>query len=204
MRAQISRRQPTETALLPALPLLITESRNELDRVRDALNQEIKPRGIIEQMYVAEIAYFIWDILRLRRCKVAIVNSEFRAAMENLLTRILRGPGADPIRADDEAEDLAQKWFTDPDAKKRVAELLGESGLDESAIEAEAMIRSAAVLEALERMLASLESRRNKALRCMAEYRGELARQLQESSRIIEGKFVALEDGPGKKRSAAA
>jgi hypothetical protein len=204
MRSQISRRQPTEAALLPALPLLIIESRNELDRIRDALNQEIKPRGIIEQMYVAEIAYFIWEILRLRRCKVAIVNSEFRTALENLLARILRGPGADPIRADDEAEDLAQTWFTDPDAKKRVAGLLKESQLDESAIEAEAMIRSAADLEALDRMLASLESRRNKALRCIAEYRGELARQLQESSGIIEGKFLALENGSSNKRSAAA
>jgi hypothetical protein len=71
-------------------------------------------------------------------------------------------------------------------------------------VESEAMIRSAADLEALDRMLASLESRRNKALRCIAEYRGELVRQLQESSRIIEGKFLALENGSSNKRSAAA
>jgi len=41
----------------------------------------------------------------------------------------------------------------------------------------------------------SLVSRRDKALRCIAEYRGSLARQLRESSdRIIEGDLVALED----------
>lgn len=44
------------SGVLPIPPLLITESKEEFDRIRDALYQEIKPRGIIEQMYVEEMA----------------------------------------------------------------------------------------------------------------------------------------------------
>lgn len=47
----------------------------------------------IEQMYVADIAHLVWEILRLRRCKAGSINSVFRAALETLLTQLLREPG---------------------------------------------------------------------------------------------------------------
>ena len=195
--------------LLPAVPLLITESRDEFDRIRNALDQEIKPRGIIEQMDVADIAELHWDILRLRRCKVAIINSELRPALASLLDRLSRKPG-DPQEGDllysmsTEAENLAKQWFTDKAGKKQVSELLGQFQLDESAIEAEAIRRSAADLEKIDRMLASLESRRNRVLRHIAEYREVFARRLRESSdRIIEGKALALEHKVSKPSSTA-
>jgi len=35
--------------------------------------------NIIEQMYVHDICAMVWEILRLRRCKVMIINSAFRS-----------------------------------------------------------------------------------------------------------------------------
>jgi hypothetical protein len=54
-------------------------------------------------------------------------------------------------------------------------------------------------------MLTSLESRRDKALGCAAEYRTRLAQQLRESAdRIIDGKDVLrLEQASGKRPTAA-
>jgi len=99
-----------------------------------------------------------------------------------------------------EAEALAQAWFTDQEAKKQVSEILAGFDLDESAIEAEAIRRSSSELELLDRMLNSLESRRD-----VAEYRASLAHQLRESSdRIIDGKGVLrLEDAAGERSTAA-
>jgi hypothetical protein len=39
-------------ALLPKSLLLITESRDEFDRIRDALNRQIRPNGIIEHTWI--------------------------------------------------------------------------------------------------------------------------------------------------------
>jgi len=194
-----------ELTLLPKLPLLITESADEFDALRDAFEQEIKPQGIIEQMYVHDISSIVWEILRLRRCKAVIINAAFRRALQNLLTQLLRQPGQYEIEVQDEAEDLAQAWFTDQEAKKQVSEILARFDLDESAIEAEAIRRSSSDLELLDRMLASLETRRNKALGCVAQYRAGLAHQLRESSdRIVDGKGVLrLEDAAGKRSTAA-
>jgi septal ring factor EnvC (AmiA/AmiB activator) len=197
-------RRRNELAVLPKLPLLITESAEEFDALRDAFEREIKPRGIIEQMYVHDICSIVWEILRLRRCKVVIVNAAFNSALENLLVQ-LREPGQLDFQVRDEARRLAHAWFTDKEAKKQVSETLSRFDLDESAIEAEAIRKSSSDLELLDRMLSSLESRRNKALGCVAEYRASLAHQLRESAdRIIDGKDVLRLEHPSSRRSTAA
>jgi hypothetical protein len=198
-------RRRNELALLPKLPLLITESVDEFDALREAFEQEIKPRGIIEQMYMHDICSIVWEILRLRRCKMVIINSAFRSALEGLLMQLLRPPGQSEYDVRDEAQALAHAWFTDKEAKEQVSEILGQFKLDEAAVEAEAIRRSSADLELLDRMLTSLESRRNKALGCIAEYRVSLAHQLRESAdRIIDGTDVIQLEHPSNKRSTAA
>src|SRR6266487_790620 len=113
-------RRRNELTLLPKSPLLITESADEFDALRDAFKQEIKPRGIIEQMYVHDISSIVWEILRLRRCKVVIINSAFRSALQSLLKQLLiiRQPGQYEYQVEGEAETLPQAWFTDQEAKK--------------------------------------------------------------------------------------
>src|SRR5215831_13871119 len=192
-------------ALLPKLPLLITESADQFDALRDAFEREIKPRWIIEQMYVHDICSLVWEILRLRRCKVVIINSALRSALEDLLVQLLRHPRGYEHDVRDEAQTLAHAWFTDKEAKEQVSETLSRFDLDESAIEAEAIRKSSSELELLDRMLSSLESRRNKALGCVAEYRASLAHQLQESAdRIIDGKGALRLEGAASERSTAA
>jgi hypothetical protein len=194
-----------ELTLLPKPPLLITESADEFDALRDAFEREIKPRGIVEQMYLHDISSIVWEILRLRRCKAVIINSTFRGALENLLPQFLRQPGQVEYDVRDEAKGLAHAWFTDQEAKKEVSEILSGFELDDSAIEAEAIRRSSSDLELLDKMLTSLESRRDKALRCVAEYRTSLAHQLRESSdRIIDGNGVLRLEDAASKRSTAA
>src|SRR5260370_27584340 len=144
-----------ELTLLPKLPLLITESADEFDALRDAFEQEIKPRGIIEQMYVHDISSIVWEILRLRRCKVVIINSAFHSALQNLLKQVLRQPGQYEYEEEDEAEALAQSWFTAQEAKKQVSDLLSQFKLDEAAIEAESIRRASSDLHLLHRMLTS-------------------------------------------------
>jgi hypothetical protein len=197
-------RRRHEPALLPKSPLLITESADEFDALRDAFEREIKPRGVIEHMYVHDISSIVWEILRLRRCKAVIINAAFRNALQNLLAQLLREPGQFQHYVSEEAEALAQAWFKDKEAKKQVSEILGQFELDESAIEAEAIRRSSSDLELLDRMLTSLESRRDKALGCVAEYRASLAQQLRESAdRILDGKVLRLEPEPNKRSTVA-
>ncbi len=68
-------------------PLLLrSECEHEFDELLHALSGEIQPRGIVENLYVEEIAGIIWDILRLRRCKVTIMNMSFEKALHKLIS----------------------------------------------------------------------------------------------------------------------
>jgi hypothetical protein len=244
-------------------PLLVSESRHDFDAVHNGFEKELVPQGIVEQTYVTDSACIAWEIKRLRTCRVALVNSAFRDALEEVLEQALgplhryhsrrkeelkdkemvrgaetsdeqenvefiKGEGeseaevgkgkderdAETDESDDETgeeedpddynydpEYLATGWFTDPEVKGIVSKILGQFQLDESTIEAEAIKRCLPDLEVLDKMLCTLEARLNKTLRCIAEYRESLARQLRESAdRIIEGRknILALEDPVAK------
>jgi hypothetical protein len=198
-------RRRNELTLLPKLPLLITESADEFDALRGAFEREIKPRGIVEQMYLHDICAIVWEILRLRRCKALIINAGFRSALEHLLVQLLIEPRQFELDVGHKERALAQAWFTDKAAKKEILDILDRFGLDEFAIEAEAIRALSSDLELLDRMLTSLESRRDKALSCIAQYRASLAHQLRESSdRVTGGKDVLrLEHASGKRPKAA-
>lgn len=184
-------------ALLPNTPLLISESEDEFEALRSNLIEEINPRGIIEHMCVADIAEIVWESRRLHRCKAVMINMHYSAALKSLLRNVLVGDVVDY----DHAEVLAQTWFTDKKAKKEVAEILRRFHLDEFAIEAQAIKSVASELEILDKRLMSLETRRNRAIRNIAEYRESFARKVRESSgRIIEADLVVrLENLSGQK-----
>src|SRR5713101_8450186 len=124
------------------LPVLISESVDEQAEICKALEQEIKPIGIIEKLYVADIASIAFEVMRLRRCKTGIINTSFRAALQNLLVQLLREPGQYNDYVPEEAEALALAWFTDKTAKQQVSQILSQFHLNESAIEAEAIRKS--------------------------------------------------------------
>jgi hypothetical protein len=169
----------TKTLSQPAL--LMTESKQDYQALQASLEHEIMPRGFVESMYVADIAALTWEILRLRRCKSGIINNAFDKALQNLLQPHFH------FLNNKAANDLARRWFTDPTAKKEVAELLRKVRLDEFSIEAEAVRLSSSDLELLDRMLSAHESRRNKALRSIENYRVGFAKTVRESSdRVLQ------------------
>jgi hypothetical protein len=182
-------------------PVLITESADEFARLRDALKDELKPQGPVEEFLVDEIAALIWEISRYRRAKTTTINSRYRVALESLLERVCR-----QSEIEEDIEDLARQWFGgDQKDKQAVLEQLRYFGLNEDAIEAEAMRIMAVDLENFDRMLTMAEWRLDKALRSLAEFRGVLGRDLRASAeRVIDGEVLALGNASKNRPPAAA
>jgi hypothetical protein len=179
-----------QIGFMPAL--LIAESKDQFAALYGDLEQEIQPKGVIERTYVHDIANIIWEIQRLRKFKTAIINSARRPALQAILRQILAPLDFMAARErEQEADSLACDWFETQKAKKQVEKLLRKIGLDEVAVEAEAFRSRAEDLERIDRMLTALEFRRDKALRCVADYRQILSKQLQRATdRILDGDDV--------------
>jgi hypothetical protein len=184
------------------MPLLITESAEDFAALTPELKQELKPRGIIEQMYAEDIADLVWEIRRLRRCKNVIVNTAFNDALSEIVYRLAGEPELGTPKRD-WVDNVCRDWFSKSEAREEVSKLLEEFHLDESAIEAEAIRGEFQDLEMFDRMLTLQESRLNRALRSIADYRGGFARQVREvSNRVIEGDPVVRLDNRSTKKSA--
>jgi hypothetical protein len=188
-------------AKLPEVPLLISESNEEFRGLANALRREIKPSGIVERIFVDDVAHLTWEIVRLRRCQLAIVNLQFRDALFDIL-RTLLPPGEQPGDRAQKANDLSERWYVERQAKSEVQELLQQYGLDVSAIEARAFIEHADELERIDQLVGFREARRLKALSSISAYREAFAQQVRESSdRLIARSVREVEDV--KPRAAA-
>jgi len=186
-----SDKKPGEFKFRPVL--LKGESKDEFAALVDELNRNVQPKQFIEHMYVNEIANLTWEIIRFRRFKTTLINNRYHRAPASILRQILFPPGtaatADTILAPDR---LAYDWLTSQETKERVSRLLQEAGLDESSVEAEAFRLSLTDIENIDRLLASAEARREKALRFMALYQEGLARRLQQTSdRVLAADIAA-------------
>ena len=185
------------SALLPSPPLLIGESPDQFQALQEQFELEIRPRDIVEKLFVSDMVCHTWEIIRLRRCMATIINSEFVPSLEKLLERVGERTGADPLAMLDEVRELASTWLIDRKAKARAKAMLAEFQLEETSIEAESIRRLAPELEMLDRMLASAESRRNRSLRWILQYRESLARQLEKASNeMIDQSSPLIESDP--------
>ena len=101
-----------EFALFLKPPLLITESEEDFASLIAAMERDVKPSGMVERIYAADIAALLWEIWRLRRCKTAIVNAAFEGALYNILRRL--------TAADQDAQDaVVSGWLEDPTERER-------------------------------------------------------------------------------------
>jgi hypothetical protein len=170
--------------------LLKHESAQEFEKVLKELNLDIQPGNFTERMYVDDIANLTWDTLRYRRIKAGIVDNAFRHALENILRPFLRGPDGISM-ANLAAQGLASEWFFTQTAKDRVSALLKQAELDERAVEAEALRLRLSEIEKIDRLIASAEARRDKALRTVALYKEGFSKKLlQSSDRLLDADGV--------------
>jgi len=162
---------------------LISRSKRKRKVLRKALTEEFHPRGAIEKMYQKDLVYVESEIERSRRIKTAIDNTEYREALAKLLYRLmLDSYDRYDFDVEEAAQELALRWFTDQKAQREVATLLEKFGLDQSAVEGEIVRSSLDTILTMDGHLSSLEERRTKIVRALAEYRSVLRPCLDASS----------------------
>ncbi len=180
--------------ILPMAPVLPTESADDLARLRAEFSATINSHGIVEEIYVLDYIELTWEIIRLRRCKTAILNSAFTSALQELLRELLGHLGHEYVAAKEVAQNTVQQWPTNKRTRKRVEQLLKQFQLDNSAIEARAYLKQRNAIDYIDDLLEAAESRRNKVLRFIAEYRQSLVSSLEKTTKsIIDRQVLAIE-----------
>ena len=169
--------------------VLITESEVEFAEFARQLTAEINPQGVLARMYAEDLVAACWETRRYRLFKNSLINSQYRAALVNLFNQLTRPPSNacpgenDVEEADDDANEcnpsdplinkltdlgeveFTEQWFMNPAVREQFRELLMRYRLDEGHIGAEAIRLLSRDLDDIERILASLEFRRDRIVR---------------------------------------
>ena len=198
-KASIETLVPAEIRdMLGEPPLLATEDPNQYDALLTELAREVRPSDFIEWLWVKDIADLTWDIIRYRRIKASYVDGRFGSALVQQLNLALQRDKRavtdksalrfDLDRIMDEAIKLANDFIANANTKEKRDKWLKAHGVNAESITATSFDAAVDKLEVIERMLASVEHRRNNALQEIERRRNALGRALRQTSdQIIEG-----------------
>ena len=162
-------------------PILYNENRGHYMRLLETITLEVEPKGPIEWFWVKDITDLDWEIRRLRRIQVAIIDLGQKAALTRLFKISIDDGQRSPEAVSEQAVKHAHNFMTgNAEVKKKLRALLETRGFDDEAIRAEAFHLHIEPIETISRMIAAIEVRRDKILREFDDRRATVGRRLRE------------------------
>ena len=153
----------------------------------------VRPKqDFFEHFWVRDIVNLEWEAHRLRRLKASLLEGTAYEGLEKVLEPLMpqAGWGA--------KKDLSKRWARrEPQALKEVENCLASAGIGIDFVMAQTLAVKLDPIERIDRLLASVETRRNAALREIGRHRATMATTLRLA-------FQEAEDAEFKEVGAAA
>lgn len=175
--------QMRDLAFLGAPPLIPGEDVAAYEQLLTLVFGELQPADILEAIWAREYVDLQWEIDRYRRVKANLINGAKQEALVNVLRPLFPASfsGESPVRP------LASRWIKrDENAVKEVEDILRSADLTHEAIVAEAASIKLNELERLDRMLVTMEARRDNILRELDRHRATRGAQRRRPAEQIE------------------
>jgi hypothetical protein len=133
-----------------------------------------RPRDAIEEFLTRDAIDLTWEILRLRRMKVGLLRASMGSGIESVMKSLGYLPSS--------AREIAAGWAAgEKSAKNEVARALRKAQLTMEDVMAKTLEGEIDSFERFDRMLASSEARRNKALREIEQHRAALGAAVRQA-----------------------
>ena len=169
-------------------PLLENESQETYDTLLSRVTGAVNPKDIIEEIWVHDIVNLVWEILRLRRLKVALLSSSVGRGLDKLYEN----------RKEYYMSSLIVRWSAgEPAAVKEVEQFLKDYGLTMDAVMAHSFVACLDEIERIDIAISRAEARRNAAQREIERRRSVFGQTLQRTVQQIEHDAVVPVEGAG-------
>jgi hypothetical protein len=165
----------TALALTQPAPLATGEDPATYDDLLARVAAAVKPDGVIEDLWVRDVADDAWEVLRLRRYKAGYLAACRRDGMATVLA------GLGEIMS----HTLSQRWAArEPTALADVRERMADAGLGHDAVMGSAFAAHIDAFDRIERLIGAAMARRAATLREIAKHRADLAEQLAAATQM--------------------
>jgi hypothetical protein len=167
--------EPARLTCFGPAPLFEGEDSAGYDDLLARVSGAIKPADIFEEIWIRDIVGLTWEALRLRRARAALLSASRHLGVHRLLQ---------PLCGLVEAHDLSEQWARREDqAVAAVDRTLAMAGLTVDAVMGQMLAVEIDLVERIERMIASAETRRSATLRDAARDRAAPVRLGRQASR---------------------
>ena len=192
LRPQIDRRGRTGPRHRHA-PLLPGEAAADYVGVAERIVAVAQPTDAIEEFLTRDVIDLTWEILRLRRLKAGLLRTSTGIGIRTVMVSL----GYDERKGYGSAKSLGESWAAgDKSAKNEVTVALEKAQLSIEDVMAEALESKTDSFERLDRMLASVETRRNNALREIDRHREALGAAMRQAvDEVQDVEFRDVETG---------
>jgi hypothetical protein len=149
-------------------PILINENRGSYEQVLRGTIETIEPQNIFEWLLVKDIVDLTWELRRLAKTKVALVNLTWKEAARMILESLLDGNPDERRRA---AQEHAEAYFTE-EGRPVVLKILAKHELTQDAIAAQSMSVRLPELDIIDRQMERARVSRMAIARDIQHHRG--------------------------------
>ncbi|HEY1545653.1 MAG TPA: hypothetical protein VGG01_24890 [Xanthobacteraceae bacterium] len=189
-----------DLAFLGALPLIPGDDAAGYDTLLARMTADVRPGNVIEEAWTRDVADLVWEALRLRRLKAALLTACADQGMQKLLYS---------LDVHGNTFELSRRWAArELQAVAEVDAVLAAAGLGINHVMARTLAVGIAEIERIDRMTASAEARRAAALREIGHHRehAPFRARLGEAAaaQIADAEFVEVAAPAGHTHEAAA
>ena len=167
-------------SVLGSPTMLAGDNEEQFSRLESAIIAHLKPQDVFEEIWTREIVELLFDIMRLRRWKVRLLEVNERNALDQYIWRNYSRPlGTDPL--------LSQWMKREPEAQKKIFDFISPVDRSYEHVEANTVIHNIDVLSSLDSMLLAIEKRKDGVIKELEFYRDRKAKR-----GAIEGAFKTV------------
>jgi hypothetical protein len=172
-------RLQTVGPLFTQRPLILGENEQLYDELFARVTHAVRPRDIIEEIWVKDVVDEVWEAQRYRRLRAALLRAAAKPALVRQLKAATDPQTAQPLTLQG-AELFAISCLQgDEQSRDEVAEMLTDVALDFDAIMALALADRIPLIETVDRLITSADRRRDKALSSIDRRREAFAQRLR-------------------------
>jgi hypothetical protein len=178
------------------LPVFLTgEDEKAYFELLSCVSDAVKPADILDKILVEDYVDFARDVVRLRRLRAELVISTIDQGLKRLLLPLLHsGANGEFVPSASrhpyssmEAKDWAERYLArDPEAIKKVDDLLKGAGLTKDAVAAHTLVANLRQIDCIDRMIMAASQRRDAVLREIDRRRASLADKLRRATADVE------------------
>ena len=172
-------------SLFARRPLVLGEVEAEYDEFLSRVTRAVKPTDTIETLWVKDVVDLMWEAQRYRRVKAGLLMQVGRQALTEHLTKVKGAGHVEGVRRFTVAELVTAYVEGDSIAVEEVTRILRSRGLDTDMLMAQVLTERLEHIERIDRLIASADARRNRALSEIDRRRDAFARRLRVAANDV-------------------